>query len=300
MTRFKTIMVGLCLWAGLFSGAILGAESSRLGVVVVAHGARGGEWNTLVEGVAGRVDLPYPLEVAFLMDSPEGKTLQDAVTRLENQSVEKIVVVPFLVSSYSGHYEELRYYLGLRAEAPGHVHGGPLKTRARLVLTPALDNDAAIPEILLDYASEISRQPAQETVILVAHGPNEDEENEKWMKILKEFGEYLESKHSFKAVLGATLRDDAPAPVRDAATQQLRQMVTQAAQNGTVLVVPVLISKGLIQERIRERLEGLAYQMCDKGLAQDPRIAETLRRRILQQTAGPEQGLAAAGPASKK
>ena len=71
------------------------------------------------------------------------------------------------------------------------------------------------------------------------------------------------------------MRDDAPAPIKQAATEALQAKVSaEIARGRRVLIVPVVLSYGGIEAGIRERLAGLAYDMADKALAPDPRLVE--------------------------
>jgi hypothetical protein len=77
----------------------------------------------------------------------------------------------------------------------------------------------------------------------------------------------------FAAIDYLTLRDDAPKPVRDAATAELRAIVTKRLAEGRrVLVVPLLVSFGGIEKGLRERLDRLAYTMPAAGLVPDDRL----------------------------
>ena len=102
----------------LLAGAVsLGAQSparttGTTGTIVVAHGGDS-LWNALVIESARSARTGGPVEVSFLM-GPAAKTtrFQDVVAKLEGQKVSSIVVVPMLVSSHSGHYDQVRYLAG--------------------------------------------------------------------------------------------------------------------------------------------------------------------------------------------
>ena len=44
-----------------------------------------------------------------------------------------------------------------------------------------------------------------------------------------------------------------------------------------MLIVPILLSFGGIEQGVRARLEGLPYTMADRGLMPDPRIEQWIR-----------------------
>jgi sirohydrochlorin ferrochelatase len=193
--------------------------------------------------------------------------LATVVKRLETSGANRVVVVPLLVSSFSNHFEEIRYYIGDRYTAPEHAHSVPLKTTAKFVMTQAMDDHELVSGILIDATRQISSNPSKESVVLVAHGPNGDEDNARWLEKLNHHAQRLQQTLPFKRVEVTTLRDDAPTPVRDAATERLRSLVSNGSKDSRVLVVPVLISVGRIQTQIKERLTGLEFRMAEFGIA---------------------------------
>jgi hypothetical protein len=98
----------------------LSAQTPQDALLVLAHGARMEGWNERVIQIVDKVEWPGPKAVAFLTPRTLGQELAAAAERLDKTGVKRIVVVPFLVSSFSGHYEEIRYYTGDRKDAPEH------------------------------------------------------------------------------------------------------------------------------------------------------------------------------------
>ena len=102
---------------------------ATVGVLLVAHGADPG-WNSRIDSLAGALrvsgDVRGPIAVSFLM-GPAAATsrFQDAIDSLIRDGARQIVIVPLLVSSHSGHYEQIRYLAGatdsLDAEMMDHL-----------------------------------------------------------------------------------------------------------------------------------------------------------------------------------
>jgi sirohydrochlorin ferrochelatase len=279
--------------------------ASHVGILLMAHGG-GKSWNGNVESIASEVNRSQPTEVAFGM--ADRTTLQAGIDKLVARGVTEVVAVPLFVSSHSSVIESTKYLLGLRPTAPAdladfasmdmdHVHDSaahgatstdtnaaavdkslkttPVKSAATIRMAPALDHHPMLAEILTDRALAISRHPEKEVVILVAHGPNDDPENNQWLADLHEVATMIGAKKPFVRVDATTVRDDAEAPVRDAATQDFRKLVSAAYDQGDrVLIVPVLLSYGGIENGIRLRLDGLDHVMSPAGLLPDPRIAQ--------------------------
>jgi sirohydrochlorin ferrochelatase len=239
------------------------------------------------------VNGALPTEIALGMATRS--EIQSAHDRLVARGVTSIVAVPLFISSHSTVVTSTEYLLGLRKEMPADLkifatmshgaagehsgHGGPAEDGTKPValrvpvrMSAALNAHPVVADILRSRTSAISRRPANEAVILVAHGPNDDQANERWLADLRITGARLKS-DGYASVDAMTVRDDAPKAVRDAATAELRALVKRRAAGGTrVLIVPALLSFGGIEAGIRKRLEGLDYEMTTAALAPDGRL----------------------------
>jgi sirohydrochlorin ferrochelatase len=272
------------------------SKPSLTGILLLAHGGKQ-KWNDEVLKIAGIVDRALPVEVAFGMATK--RNIQEAINRLINRGIKEIVAVPLFVSSHSSVITSTEYLLGLRKQAPpqlatyakmDHGHSAhqvematdgpfdpmtPIKTTVPIRMTSALNRHPLVADILVARAVSISRQPADEVVVIVAHGPVLDDENEKWLADMKSLAEIMRGNSGFRRIEYLTVRDDAPEPVRSRATTELRSVVERASGSGNrVLIVPLLLAYGGIEEGIRKRLEGLNYTMCDQGLLPDERLAQ--------------------------
>lgn len=252
-------------------------------LLLVAHGARAGAWNQRVITMFNKVDWPGPKAVAFLTARTPDEELRNVATRLDQTGVRRIVIVPLLVSSFSDHYEEIRYYGRERKDAPAHYEHEPLKTRASVLVAPAMDSDRLLGRILADQIRSSSTKPAEESVILVGHGPNGDVDNARWLACLMVQAGYLQYVHGFRHVGVATLRDDAPKEVKDAAVAHLRDNVKRFAADSTVLVQPVLISSGHLQGEIVGLLKDLPCKVSPSGVANHPLAPEWIRQQAVTQ-----------------
>src|SRR5262245_12107046 len=265
----------LVLLSLLISSPLAGAgQSQTTGVLIVAHGA-GPSWNAPVEAIGQAVRRDVPVEVGFLMGS--GQTAQAAYDKLVAQGVSTIVIVPMLVSSYSAHAEQIRFLGGLRADYPHaeHMQLTQLKGPARIVaVTQAMDDDPIVAAILADRARALSRRAADETLVLVAHGPNEDAEAAQWTSVMTRLADEIRKDVPFKHVDIRLLRDDAPKPVKDRALAELRESVATRAKSGRVVVVPLLLAAGAVGDQIPATLAGLDFAWDGKTLLPDERLAQ--------------------------
>lgn len=305
----RTLLQAL-LACGLLPGtaaAVVRPLPAGTGLLLLAHGSNDERWNAQVRDVAAQVDARLPTEVAFGMASRA--TIAAAIERLRRRGVAEIVAVPLFVSSHSSVIESSAYLLGLRAEAPADLamfaamdHGGghghhdghmqptaeattPIQVPLPVRMVPALDHHPLVAAILHDRAASISRDPARETVLLVAHGPVSDAEDQQWLQDMRQLADAVRALTPYAAIDALTLRDDAGPAVREAATQRLRARLQQAHAAGTAaLVVPLLLSYGGIEQGLRERLDGLDYRLPAQALLPDPRITDW----VLQSAGVPE------------
>jgi len=271
------------------------------GVLLLAHGGSQ-TWDANVQAIADDVNKTIPTEVALGMATRA--SIQAAIDRLEVRGVTAITAVPLFVSSHSSVITATEYLLGLRKDMPpelkifaGMSHGAggdhaghaaapaedgtkPIVSPVPIRMTAALDAHPLVAGIVASRAQDISQNPAGEAVVLVAHGPTNNDVNERWLVNLRKIAATVGATAQFASIDAITVRDDAPAEVRDAATRELRDLVSRRLAEGRrILIVPVLLSYGGIEAGIRKRLEGLDYVMATRALAPDPRLVEWVNQQ---------------------
>jgi sirohydrochlorin ferrochelatase len=298
---FHRLLFSLTFAAGSIAGQ---STSSETGVLLLAHGGSG-SWNDAVLKLAAKVRATYPTEVAFGMATR--RAVQDGVDRLAAVGVKDIVAVPLFVSSHSSVIASTEYLLGLRKDMPvdlkvfanmDHSHGAfasthkhdsdgttPVKSLLPVRMTPALNHHRLVEDILVDRAASISNDPENEVVIVVAHGPNPEDDNRKWLADMKLLTTRMKGKTRYQRIDYLTIRDDAPEPIASQAKEEFRKLVSTAKAEGkTALVVPLLMSYGGIEGRLKKRLDGLDYRMPAQGLLPDDRLVEWTLESVRQAT----------------
>ena len=251
------------------------------GVLVLAHGGTA-RWNQTIEAVVAQAGLDRPTAVAFGMgmSAHEVRALQRAVRKLEHAGVQRIVAVPLLISSASQVMRQLEYLLGHREV--GSWEQRPVTVRVPVVMAAPLDADPVVAEVLLERAQVLSHQAQDETVVLVAHGPTSDADDEQWLAVLEQTAAQIREQGGFREVTAVTMRDDAPPAVQAHAQRRMRDVVRQASLLGRVLVVPVLIAGGGIEQKIPRHLHGLEYAFDGAGLLPHPKLAQWIVERVEQ------------------
>ena len=294
-------------WTRLLSAlmfVVLGpGVAGAQGILLLAHGGRA-EWNQEVLGLAARVSSSVPVEVAFGMANK--RTIQEALDRLAEHEVPSIVAVPLFISSHSSVMRATEYLLGSRDEAPPQMEAlarmaarresegdaandtsfdwtTPVEPEVPISVGPALDGHPLVAEILISRALDVSEVPDDEVVVVVAHGPSSEADNELWLGNMGILVDEMRSRTGFSRIEHLTVRDDASEPIRERATEELRAAVEAAIEGGnSVVIVPLLLSYGGIEVGIRRRLEGLSYRMARQALLPDERLAEWVLMQVAE------------------
>lgn len=277
------------------TGSVLVAQASlpapsSVGTLLVAHGG-GPAWDANVESLAKSVHTGGPVAVSLLM-GPGAAThrFQDAVAQLVASGAKEVVVVPVLVSSHSGHIEQIRYLAGetdsLDMEMMHHLHMSGITRptqRVPIRVTSALDNAPQLARVLSDHAKALATDPAHQALFLVGHGPNSAEDNAAWMSNLRQVADSVRAWTGFSDIKIGLVRDDAPAPVRQEAVKEIREtiMLQNAATKQPVVVVPILVSSGtVVNTTIPNDLRDLPIVYKAVPLLPHPMIARWVEARV--------------------
>jgi sirohydrochlorin ferrochelatase len=229
-------------------------------------------------------------------DAAKTHRFQDAVKALADSGVGEIVVVPLLVSSHSGHYDQIRYLAGqtdsLSQMMLHHLQMSGLErpnTDIPIVVTRALDDAPEMAHVLSRRALALANDPAKQALFLVGHGPNSAEDNALWMRNLRVVVDSVSAATGFRDVRVGLVRDDAPAEVRAEAVRGVRELIGLQHQltGQPVVVVPVLISKGRVsREKFMADLEGLDVVYTGEPLLPSPELAKWIESRVRETARG--------------
>lgn len=304
MRTVRTISISsilsLAAFAAVSAQAPLPQVDASTGVLIIAHGANQA-WNAPVDSVAAAVRrggvVKGPVEVSFLM-GPEAasRRFQDAVGRLRKSGARRVVVVPLLVSSNSGHYEQIRYLAGsadtLDQEMMHHLHMSGIERVAGvpLVVAPGLDDAPELARVIGDRAKALAPSPSGRALFLLGHGPNSAEDYAAWMTRLRAVADTVKAATGFASVAVELVRDDAPAPVRAEAVKRARELIglQRSATNQDVIVVPILVSSGDVSQRkLPADLAGMPVVYAGTPILPHPQMAGYVERRVFEATVTP-------------
>lgn len=272
------------------AGEAAALADGQVGTLIIAHGA-GPDWNAQVETVAAAVSTGGPVEVAYLMGpAAADHRFQDRVARLVQAGAGEVVVVPLLMSSHSGHYDQIRYLVGELDSLPEvmahHLNRAGI-ARANvdvpIRLTRAIDASPQIVPVLVDRALALADAPADQAVFLIGHGPNGADDYAGWMANLRPIADSVKVAGGFRDVKLGLVRDDAPDAVRAEAVRRIREIIElQHELTGQpVVVVPILISQGRItREKLPRDLADLPIAYSGEALLPHPGLARWIEARV--------------------
>ncbi|UCG71751.1 MAG: hypothetical protein JSV45_10835 [Chromatiales bacterium] len=226
----------------------------------------------------------FPTAMAAGMSMMMSDHIQWGVKDLEAAGVQTIVVVPIVSTRYNTMMRQWQYILGQYPE-PSYASVAQVQSDARILIADPPGDDPLIAEILLDHAMDISEGPEQEVVVIAAHGPSFDEDNQKVLAELANLAKIVREDGDFADVMAITLQDDAPTEIRERNVAKLRSMVEQATAGGKqVLIVTNLIGTRTIQAKLRDDLKGLNYRFNKNGIVSHDNfmkwMGETVRQEL--------------------
>ncbi|RMH39584.1 MAG: cobalamin biosynthesis protein CbiX [Deltaproteobacteria bacterium] len=175
-----------------------------------------------------------------------------------------------------------------RAAATGHGGHVPaaraasppprIRSAALITTVGGLEDHPLFAKALAERARELSRDPARETIILVAHGAGDDARNEHWVAVLESLARQMRDNGAgaFRAVEVGTWREDWPGK-REPWVARIRALVRAAsAAGGRAIVVPARTNG---RGPARELLAGLEFDL-GHGFAPHPLFARWVEEQI--------------------
>ena len=252
------------------------------GVMVMAHGGSE-EWNAHVADAIEPLKARFPVELALGM--ADAGSMEAAVRRLESRGVRHVGLVRVFISGESW-YERTLKILGILEGAPPrasqqHTHAamanmpmpmGFWKVDTELVFhvrSEGLADAVEMDEVVTARIRELSSDPDNEIVAVIAHGPGDDAENRRWIEKITQRTRSAHEQLGLRDIRVFTLREDWP-DRRTAAEREIRSYIAQANSRGlTPIVVPFRVQGFGPYERV---LGGLDYRADKLGLLPHPNV----------------------------
>ena len=268
------------------------ADQPDFGLLLMAHGGTE-EWNEAVLQATAEVTSKYPVEVAFGM--ADAGSLERSVRRLEKLGVKDVGVVRMFVSGESW-YERTQQILGTVEGAPQKdTSENPTSTFMPMgfwkietdinfyISEDGLADATEMDEVIVSRIRRLSRDPAREVAIIIAHGTGSDEEDSRWVEKITQRTVTAKSTLGLHDIKVFTLREDWFAK-RGEAESNIRSYLEEASRVGLKpVVIPFRVHGFGPYTRV---LEGLDYQADELGLLPHQNVnlwianqAELLRKR---------------------
>ncbi len=181
---------------------------------------------------------------------------------------------------------------GMGASGMGESGGGhhmetpePIELKARVVISKqGVGESPLVDEILVDRVKSLSKDPSKESVLILAHGPGDEAENERWLAHMRLRVQGLHGLGAFQHVHCETLREDWPER-RKASEQRIRSYVENATRDGgRCIVIPFRVA-GF--GPYKDVLQGLKYVADGRGFCPHPNMT-----KWIQATAKESMGVA--------
>lgn len=277
-------LLTLNLYAGSALAQASAEDPARVGILVMAHGGKP-DWEAGLLDALKDLRRRSTLEVAFGMAS--APAMQDAITRLGERGARRVAVVRLFVSGDS-FIHDTRQILGLAPGAPprpkkpagahahtGHHHHGPgstwrVESSAEFALSEAgLMDSPQMGKVLAKRAATLSRDPRRESVLILAHGPEDDKENERWLEKISGLAGEIGRALPFRETRVETLREDWPEK-RVEAERRIKAFIERGSKDGKVIVIPFRVHGFGPYARV---LKGLDYVADEQGLLPDAAVA---------------------------
>lgn len=241
-----------------------------IGVLVLSHGVGENSDRMMVQAL-NPISSERPTAVAFGMAMMTSSQIQSAVNDLTERGAERIIVVPNgTTTPYNTLTRQWKYIFAMGEEAT-YLEVPRVESDAEFHMTAHFEDSPLISEILYDHAREVSRNPANEFVMIIGHGPEDAVDNGPDLEILNAHVDWIKARNEFADVRIWNLQDDAIPPVRKSNVKKIRRWITKANDQGQdVIVVAIAAASHGVQQHIREDLRGLDYTFADKGMSEHP------------------------------
>lgn len=269
--------------ASAVQASVTADSGAGVGILVMAHGGTP-EWDRAILESVAPLAAQTPTVVALGM--ADHAAMASALDSLARTGVERVAVVRLFISGAS-FLDQTNYFLGLSPEPPapiaGHAgHGGgqgpatpgPI-AHGLAIATHAegLMGAAEVSQIVGQRAAEISSLPANESVLLIAHGMGAEHENEAVLEAMRDAADRM-APRGFARIGVATLREDWPEQ-REREEASIRTFVERESALGRrVLVIPYRLHGFGPYASV---LEGESYEPGD-ALVPHPGVTEWIAR----------------------
>jgi sirohydrochlorin cobaltochelatase len=254
------------------------------GVIVLAHGVGKNSDEMFVETLEPMSER-WPTVISFGMAMMMSSPLQSSVDDLTERGAKTIVLVPTSVTENNTLTRQWEYIFNMRDES-SYLDVPRVESDATFLMTSHMEDHPLITEALLDFTNAKSKNPKNEVVIIVAHGPEDVEDNIPDLEILQVHVDRIKAETDFSDVKVINLQDDAYPPIRKSNVKKLRRWITSAQREGKDVIVTVCSTASFgVQQHITQDLRGLDYAFADQGLSEHPNYQKWIEAAVEERLA---------------
>lgn len=294
----KSVLITLVI-SIIFSFVCFGAMADepdkavrKPGLIIIAHGAPWPQWNKPVLGLEQAViselgdDNPFGKIKVVLMEFAK-PSVADGIKELEEAGCSKIIAVPLLIAPSSHSHWDIPALLGIYSDAKMEKElkneGAEIvRSKLPITVTGTLAESDVIEKIMLKRAKELSSDPNNEAVVLLAHGDHYTPDL--WDSFMKKTVTYICGK------TGISCGDWVCVEMGQGYDKAASAIACAAESRKTVIVVGAYLSTGVDKlhtrwlkefEAMAKSMPGLENPLKDldiklsaKGLLPDPMVAK--------------------------
>lgn len=259
------IVLGALAAAGCDATALARREPAqvsgepKVGVMLVSHGSRSARWRQslleIEEAVRDRIlaDGRVARVTSAFMEYNE-PSIATRLAEFDRDGCADVVAVPLLLTVSSHSFDDIPTIAGQKEDRAAlealRVQGIDIyRPRARFTMAPLLDFADALAHNVVRRVCELSQDPPQEGVVLVAYG--DEQYDDEWRALLERVGQAIRQRAGIDVCThcwcGHVVRYQTE-PTEEAIRRVLRQ-------RPTAIVVPVLVA---VDERFQIEIIGRA------------------------------------------
>ena len=296
--RKTAIILSLAVAGFAFSVPVYAQE--KLGLLVIAHGSPGSQWNkpvleleTEVKNIFSERDVSPFREIRVALMEFSEPSVSTAIKDLEDADIDRIYAIPLFIAPSGHSLYDVPTILGLYSdkemvESIKEEGTTIVDTKIKITLGPTLRTGNVLKEVMLDRVKELSTAPDSEGVVLLAHGEACFEPI--WAATCREVGSHICAEtgidyfdYAFVGIGHSFISEGVPVILKTAHKRSrtivvglyLSMGVDNMAENST-------LSIGMMKIDSKHVFDNKNIHFAKRGLLPDKRIAEWIADRALE------------------
>lgn len=272
--------------------SITSFAKDKTGLLIIAHGSPAKQWNQPVLDLENNVKALLETkqvkgfdEVRVALMEFTEPSVATVVKEMEDKGLTKIYALPLFIAPSGHSVYDIPTILGLyynkkMGDAMKEEGTIIVDTKAKITVGPSLDYGNVIEEILLERVNELSKDPKNEALVILAHGDNEFLPF--WESLANEAGNYILGKTGIECFdkafveVGQSFGIDGVETILNAAHKKDRIIVVGMYLSTGVNNMPAKSGIVMMGHQINSQtmLEGKNIVYSDKGLLPNDKITE--------------------------